>query len=54
MFGSKTKTCGHQATHPFRARCTKEAGHNGQHGARGLRWGADGRITFGGRKGTRR
>jgi hypothetical protein len=44
LFGSKK--CGHEATHPFRVRCTREHGHTGQHGARGLRWGPDGKIKF--------
>ena len=53
LFG--TRKCGHEATHPFRARCTREHGHSGQHGARGLKWGADGKIKLGaGRKGTSR
>ena len=48
MFGSsKTKTCGHQATSPFRARCTRVHGHTGQHSARGLKWGSDGKIKLG-------
>jgi hypothetical protein len=44
LFGRK---CGHQATSPFRARCTKEPNHRGDHGARGLRWGSNGKVKFG-------
>jgi hypothetical protein len=51
MFGKKN--CGHQATHPFRTRCTRGHGHTGLHSARGMKWGSDGRIKFGGR-GTRK
>jgi hypothetical protein len=50
MFGSKTKTCGHLATYPFRARCSRDHGHAGQHSARGLNWGSDGRIRLGGQR----
>ena len=53
MFGMRK--CGHETTSPFRVRCTKESGHSGAHGARGLSWGADGKIKFGGgRKGSNR
>jgi hypothetical protein len=48
MFGKRT--CGHEATHPFRARCTRDRGHTGLHSARGMRWSSDGRIRFGGRR----
>jgi len=41
-----TGECGHQSASPFRARCTRPAGHSGQHSARGLRWSDDGRISF--------
>lgn len=44
------RKCGHQASHPFRVRCTKAAGHTGLHNGRGLNWGADGRIKFAARK----
>lgn len=46
MFGKK-KACNHQSTSPFRTRCTKESGHSGKHGARGMTWGADGKIALG-------
>jgi hypothetical protein len=52
MFGRRI--CGHQATHPFRSRCTREPGHTGQHSARGMTWGSDGRIKFGGQRGKRK
>jgi hypothetical protein len=48
LFGKKT--CGHESTHPFRCRCTRETGHAGRHGARGLRWASDGKILFASRK----
>ena len=51
MFGKK---CGHEAVIPFRVRCAKAPGHSGSHGARGLTWGADGKIRFGGRRKTTR
>jgi hypothetical protein len=54
MFGSKTKACGHQATSPFRARCTRDHGHAGLHSARGMKWDSGGRIKFGGQRGKRR
>ncbi len=47
LFGSSTKTCGHQSSSPFRARCTKDRGHTGAHSARGMSCGDDGKITFG-------
>ena len=53
MFG-KSRACGHQSTSPFRARCTCDRGHTGQHSARGMKWGNDGRIKFGARGGKRR
>jgi hypothetical protein len=48
LFGKKN--CDHQSSAPFKARCAKEPGHRGDHSARGLRWGADGKIKFGGGK----
>lgn len=49
LFGG-SKSCGHESASPFRARCTRERGHGGDHSARGLRWGGDGKVKFG-RKG---
>jgi len=48
------KTCNHQSTAPFRTRRTKESGHGGKHGARGLSWGADGKIALGSKSGGRK
>ena len=47
MFGKKN--CGHESSSPFRVKCSKTAGHSGHHSAKGLRWGADGKIKFGGK-----
>jgi len=53
LFGSRK--CDHESVSPFKARCTREPGHTGRHGARGLRWGADGKILFtGSARGSRR
>lgn len=56
MFGGKrsAKSCGHTSSAPFKARCSKEAGHRGDHSARGLRWDSSGKIKFGGKGGTRK
>jgi hypothetical protein len=35
LFGKKK--CGHQSSSPFRTACTRETGHTGRHGARGLK-----------------
>ena len=51
--GLLKRKCGHEATHPFRVRCTKEAGHTGLHSAKGLRWSDNGVIKFGSRGGRR-
>jgi len=49
------RKCGYESASPFRVKCSRELGHSGLHSARGMTWGADGRIKFGtGRKGTRR
>ena len=50
------KSCGHAGRAPWgTVKCSKTPGHTGPHGARGLVWGADGKIRFGGgRKTTRR
>ena len=45
LFGRK---CGHQGSAPWgTVRCTKPSGHGGRHGARGLSWGADGKVKVG-------
>ncbi len=49
LFG--TKTCGHKGHAPWgTVKCSKAPSHVGQHGARGLSWGADGKVKVGGRK----
>jgi hypothetical protein len=48
------KTCGHAGRAPRGTmKCSKAQGHGGLHGARGLKWGSDGKIQVGS-KGTRR
>lgn len=44
------RKCGNPSASPFRVKCTREKGHSGAHSARGMRWGADGRIKFRGSK----
>jgi hypothetical protein len=47
MLGRK---CGHQGRAPWGAvKCSKTPNHGGLHGARGLKWGADGKIKLGSR-----
>ena len=42
MFGRK---CGHEGRAPWgTVRSTKTPNHGGQHGARGLTWGSDGKV----------
>lgn len=50
MFGKKT--CGHSGRAPWgNVKCSKAPGHAGLHGARGLKWAADGTVKVkGGRK----
>ena len=48
------RKCGYESASPFRVKCTRDMGHGGLHSARGMKWGADGRIKFGSaRKGSR-
>jgi hypothetical protein len=52
LFGKKS--CGHTGRAPWgTVRCAKAPDHRGDHGARGLKWGADGKVKVGGRKATR-
>jgi hypothetical protein len=48
------KSCGHTGRAPWgTVKCSKTPGHRGQHGARGLRWGSDGKVKLGVGKGKR-
>ena len=52
LFGKKS--CGHTGRAPWgTVRCAKAPDHRGDHGARGLKWGADSKVKVGGRKATR-
>lgn len=43
MFGKKL--CGHTGSAPWGSvKCSKTPKHPGDHGTRGLRWGADGKV----------
>lgn len=52
MFGPSTAACGHAGRAPWGViKCARPARHSGQHMAKGLRWGAEGKVKLGGASG---